>query len=71
MRLDVCARGFWQAGQMAFFDVRVFNPNARRYAEQELSKTYQLNEKEKKQLYNERITQVEHGTFTSLVLPAT
>ena len=71
VRLDVCARGFWQAGQMAFFDVRVFNPNARRYAEQELSKTYQLNEKEKKQLYNERITQVEHGTFTSLVLSAT
>ena len=41
VRLDVCARGFWQAGQMAFFDVRVFSPNARRYAKQELSKTYQ------------------------------
>ena len=71
MRLDVCARGFWQAGQMAFFDVRVFNPNARRYAKQELSKTYQLNEKEKKRLYNERIMQVEHGTFTPLVMSAT
>ena len=47
VRLDVCARGFWQAGQMAFFDVRVFNPNARRYAKQELSKTYQLNVKER------------------------
>ena len=23
-RLDICARGFWQAGQMVFFDVRVF-----------------------------------------------
>ena len=55
VRLDVCACGFWQAGQMAFFDVRVFNPNARRYAKQELSKKYQLNEKEKKHLYNERI----------------
>ena len=71
MRLDVCARGFWQAGQMTFFDVRVFNPNARRYAKQELSKTYQLNEKEKKRLYNERIMQVEHGTFTRLVMSAT
>ena len=47
VRLDVCARGFWQTGQMAFFDVRVFNPNARRYAKQELSKTYQLNVKER------------------------
>ena len=40
VRLGVCARGFWQAGQMAFFVVRVFNPNVRRYAKQELSKTY-------------------------------
>ena len=71
VRLDVCARGFWQAGQMTFFDVRVFNPKARRYAKQELSKTYQLNEKEKERLYNERIMQVEHGTFTPLVMSAT
>ena len=49
----------------------MFNPNARRYAKQELSKTYQLNEKEKKRLYNERIKQVEHGTFTPLVMSAT
>ena len=39
VRLDVCARAFWQVGQMTFFNVRVFNPNARRYAKQELSKT--------------------------------
>ena len=25
-RLDVSARGFWQRGQRAFFDVRVFHP---------------------------------------------
>ena len=24
-RLDICARDFWQTGQMAFFDVRDFN----------------------------------------------
>ena len=71
LRLDVCARGFWQAGQMKFFDVRVLNPNARRYAKQELWKTYHLNEKEKKRLYNERIMQVEYGTFTPLVMSAT
>ena len=34
LRLDVCACGFWQADQMAFFDVRVFDLNARRYAKQ-------------------------------------
>ena len=31
-RLDVKARGFWQAGQLALFDIRVFNPMAKRYA---------------------------------------
>ena len=71
MRLEVCARGFWQADQMKFFDVRVFNPNARRYKKQELSKTYQFNEKEKNHLYNERIMQDKHGTFTPLVMSAT
>ena len=51
---------------MIFFDVRVFNPNARK-----LSKTYQLNEKEKKRFYNERVMQIEHDTFTPLVMFAT
>jgi len=31
-RLDVFARGFWVAGQKAFFEVWVFNPLAKRYA---------------------------------------
>ena len=70
-RLDICARGFWTAGQMAFFDVRVFNPNARRYAKLEIAKTYEVNEKEKKKSYAERILQVEHGSFTPLVMSAT
>ena len=69
-RVDISARNFWIAGQMAFFDVRVFNPNAKRYVSQELSKTYDINEKEKKKQYNERILQVEHGSFTPLVMSA-
>ena len=36
VRLDICARGFWEAGQAVFFDVRVFNPNVMRYAKLEL-----------------------------------
>ena len=71
LRLDVCARGIWQAGQIAFFDASVINPNARRYAKQELSKTYQLNQKEKKCFYSKRIMQVGGGTFTPLVMSAT
>ena len=71
VRLDISACGFWQAGEMAFLDVRVFNPNAKRYANIELSKAYEINEKEKKKTYNERILQVEHGSFTPLVMSAT
>ena len=66
-RLDIAAHGFWQAGQLAFLDVPVFNPSAKRYAKIELTKAY---EKEKKRLYNERILQVEHGSFTPPVFSA-
>ena len=52
VRLDISARGFWRAGQMAFLDVRVFNPNAKRYADIELSKAYEINEKEKENITN-------------------
>ena len=47
-RADVSAQSFWITGQTAFLDVRVFNPNAKRYVSQELSKAYDVNEKEKK-----------------------
>jgi len=66
-RLDVRARGFWQRGQQAFFDVRVFDPNANRYLNTNLQQCHVTNEKEKKRCYNERVLQVEHGTFTPLV----
>ena len=70
-RLDISARGFWTTGQLAFLDVRVFNPIAKRYVDQELSRTYVMNEKEKKKMYNERVMQIEHGSFTPLVMSAT
>ena len=70
-RCDVSARGFWTAGQVAFLDIRVFNPTANRYANQSPAKSYEVNEKEKKRSYNERILQVEHGSFTPIVLSAT
>ena len=68
--MDISARGFWVTGQTAFFDVRVFNPIAKRYVNQDPSKAYDTNEKEKKRSYNERVMQVEHGSFTPLVLSA-
>ena len=69
-RVDIKARRFWTTGQTAFFDVRVFNPLAARYREADLKKCYSLNEKEKKKNYNERIINVEHGSFTPIVMSA-
>ena len=70
-RADISARGFWETGQVAFFDLRVFNPMATRYVDQDLSKSFEVNEKEKKRAYNERIQNIEHGTFTPLVFACT
>ena len=70
-RLDICARGFWQAGQIVFFNLKVFNPTAKQYVNQEISKTYELKEREKRKLYNERTLQIEHESFTPLVMSAT
>ena len=42
-RLDEAARRFWAAGQIAFFDIRVFNSNATSYASQNLKQCYAWN----------------------------
>ena len=66
-RLDISALGFWIPGQRVFCDVRVFDPNALRYRETEIKRCYEKNEQEKKRSYNERVLEVEHGSFTPLV----
>ena len=66
-RADICARSFWIKGQTAYCDVRVFNPLANCYMNQSLSAAHKKNEAEKKRQYNQRILQVEQGSFTPLV----
>ena len=60
----------WAKNQRAFFDVRVFDPSARRYQGTTLEQAYRTNEKEKKRAYGERVLQVENGSFTPLVFSA-
>ena len=67
VRLDICARSFWVSGQKAFFDVRVFDPNARRYSKQILKQCYSINENKEKRHCNTRIMEVDQGSFTPLV----
>ena len=66
-KLDIRAQGFWNRDQQAFFDIRVFDPNACRYLNKSLQQCHAMNEHEKKRLYNEWMLQVDHGTFTPLV----
>ena len=65
--LDVAARGFWVKGQMAYFDVKVFNPTAKTYLNQSLKAAHRSNEQMKKRSYNTRINLIDQGTFTPLV----
>ena len=66
-KLEWTARGVWTEGQMAYFDVRVFNPIAKTYLGLDLSSSYRRNEKEKKRAYNHQVQLVDQGTFTPLV----
>ena len=70
-RLDVAASGFW-GGQYerAFFDVRVFNPYAPSNR-QALATCYRKHENIKKRAYEQRVREIEHSSFTSLVLSLT
>ena len=71
-RLDVSANGFWGSKyEKTFLDVRVFNPYARSYKNIDIEKCYKRHESEKKKMYEERILNVEHSTFTPLVFSVT
>ena len=65
-RLDIRARGVWEREQQIFLDLRVFDPNACRHLNKALQQCHVMNQQEKKRGYNERVLQIEHGTFTPL-----
>ena len=67
-RLDIVAESFWgRDRQRAFFDVRVFNPFAPSHRNTPLTQCYRRNEMEKRRTYEERIREIEHGSFSPLV----
>ena len=67
-RLDVSAQGFWgDRHQRTFFDVRVFHPNAPSYRKMQLPSAYCLHERQKPRSYDQRVREIEHGSFTPLV----
>lgn len=68
---DIRARGFYRAGQQAYFDVKVINPNSESYLNTSTKKVYERAEKGKTSAYNERILNVEHGSFVPLIFSVT
>ena len=70
-RLDIKTRGFWSRGQDAYFDVRVFYPNASSYRSLSLNSAYKRHEDAKKREYGHRVRDLEHGVFTPLVFTST
>ena len=59
---------FWRRGQNAFFDVRVTNADNISQQNTHLDSVVKKHETEKKKKYNRRVMEVEHGSFTPLVI---
>ena len=66
-RLDIKAKGFWQRGQTAFFDVRITHVNSASQKNQPTSKVFRTHEQAKKREYVQRVLEIENGSFTPLV----
>ena len=70
--MDIAPNGFWGGRyQRTFFDVRVFNPHADSNRQTSLATCYRKQEAIKKRAYEQRVREVEHSSFTPLVLSAT
>jgi hypothetical protein len=67
-RSDIRARNFWRQGQDAYFDIRITHVNAMSQKDSSTDSIFKQHENEKKREYNQRILEVEHGTFTPLVI---
>ena len=70
-RADIHARGFWGRRQCAFFDIRVFHPNAQSYHNTSIPSVYRRHEQQKKREYGDRVREVELASFTPLVFSTT
>ena len=70
-RLDVSGIGVWGPMERTFIDVRVIHPNCPTHINKDLSSLFDQNEKQKKRAYNERVLNVEKGSFTPIVLATT
>ena len=57
--------------QHTFFDIRVVNPFVPSYRNTPLAQCYRRNELEKKRAYDQRVREIEYGSFSPLVFSTT
>ena len=69
--LDVSAIGIWSSMERTFLDVRVMHPLSSSYMGKSKDQIYAQHENEKKQTYNDRILNVEKGSFSPLIFSTT
>ena len=65
-RVYIRVNKFWERDHQAFFSRKVFDPNTNRYLKAALPQCYIQNGKEKKRKFNNRVLQIDHGSFTPL-----
>ena len=64
-------RGFWGNKKDAFFEFRVFYPFASSLANKSVDASFSHMSKARKREYQERINQVDNGSFTPMILAST
>ena len=62
---------FRGGGNVPFFDIRVFRPNAQSYRNTSIPSAYRRHEQQKKREYGDRVREVELASFTPLVFSTT
>ena len=71
-RLDIAMNGFWGSrSERCFIDVRGFNPLAPSNSSSSLLSTFKKHENIKRRAYGQRIREVEHASFTPIIMSAT
>ena len=70
-RPEIRARGFFRPGRVAFFDVKVINPNSTLNLQHSIKKTLENAERQKTRCCNERILNEKHGSFAPLIYSVT
>ena len=70
-RLDIVVNGFWGGrSEHCFMDVRVFNSYAQSNVHS-ISAAYRRHENIKRRAYGQRVREIEHASFTPIVMSAT